>query len=99
MSINFISVIFIFLLILFFTQNIYSVEYIRDENPAPDSVEEVQNPINENFRVKPRRGAISPYLKDKIKELPPFFSDSHVVLNSRSFYFARSIRDDVENVA
>jgi len=77
----------------------HAAEYIRDENPAPDSVEEVPDPINENFRVKPRRGAISPYLKDKIKDLPPFFSDSHVVLNARSFYFDRSITGDVENVA
>jgi len=90
----------IFLLIFSSSHQLtHAAEYIRDENPAPDSVEEVPDPINENFRVKPRRGAISPYLKDKIKDLPPFFSDSHVVLNLRSFYFDRSIRDDVENVA
>jgi len=90
----------IFLLIISSSHQLnYATEYIRDENPAPDSVEELHDPINENFRVKPRRGIIFPYLKERIKDLPPFFSDSHLELNVRSFYFDRSITDDVENVA
>ncbi len=99
MSINFRSVTFVILIILFFTQNIYSIEYIRDEQPAPESVEEIADPISEYFKILPRRKRLFPNLKEKIEKLPPFFSDSHIVLNVRSFYFDRSNVDDTENVA
>lgn len=99
MSINFKSVTFVIIIILFFSQNIYSIEYIRDEKPAPESVEEIADPISEYFKILPRRRRLFPNLKEKIENLPPFFSDSHITLNLRSFYFDRSITDDVENVA
>ena len=80
-------------------QLIHAVEYISDEQPAPESVEQLADPISEYFEILPRRRRFSPYLKEKIKNLPPFFSDSYLELNLRSFYFDRSIADDVENVA
>jgi len=66
MSINFKSVTFVILIILFFTQNIYSIEYIRDEQPAPESVEEIADPISEYFKILPRRRRLFPNLKEKI---------------------------------
>ena len=55
MSINFKSVTFVILIILFFNQKIYSVEYISDEQPAPESVEQLADPISEYFEIPPRR--------------------------------------------
>ncbi|NIP32025.1 MAG: hypothetical protein GTO02_21520, partial [Candidatus Dadabacteria bacterium] len=93
------SIISVLLIILFFTQNIYSAEYKRDEQPAPKSVEEFDDTISEYFKIPSRRRRLLPYLKEKIKNLPPFFSNSHIELNTRSYYFDRSNADVIDNVA
>lgn len=95
-----ISLIILLIFFVSFTMSFsHAAEYIRDEDPAPESVEEIEDPLSEIFRVKPIRKLLFPFIKDRIKELPPFFSDSHIGLNLRNFYFYRKNPDDSESVA
>jgi len=75
----------------------FAVEYLRNEAPAPGSVEGLQSPIGETFRILPRKEIFFPrlsdYTRDYIKGLPTFFSDTQLDLNIRSFYFDRNRGD------
>ncbi|NIP29730.1 MAG: hypothetical protein GTO02_05545, partial [Candidatus Dadabacteria bacterium] len=65
--------------------DVYAVEYLRDEEPAPDSVEELESPIGDSFRIIPRRRVLVPILRNYLERLPPFFSDTQLDLNIRTY--------------
>lgn len=81
------------------SNNVYAVEYLRDEEPAPDSVEALESPIGESFQIIPRRRILFPILRNFLEKLPPFFSDTQLDLNIRSYYFDRTRADGSESVA
>jgi len=60
----------------------FAVEYLRDERPAPGSVEDLESPIGESFKITPRKIILFPrlsdYIRDYIKGLPTFFSDTQL---------------------
>jgi len=96
--------IFSFLLIsLIISKSVCAVEYLRDEGPAPGSVEDLESPIGDTFKIAPRKIIVFPrlsdYIRNYIKGLPTFFSDSRLDLNIRSFYFDRSNPDGSESTA
>jgi hypothetical protein len=62
-------------------------EYIRDEEPPPASVEQTVSPMQFSFRLVPERPGLFPGLKEKLKDLPPFFRDTKLDLNLRTYYF------------
>jgi hypothetical protein len=61
-------------------------EYIGDEEPPPASVEQSVTPMELSFRIRPERPGLFPWLKEKIKDLPPFFRDTKLDLNPRTYY-------------
>ena len=81
------------------SNNVYAVEYLRDEEPAADSVEALESPIGESFQIIPRRRILFPILRNFLEKLPPFFSDTQLDLNIRSYYFDRTRADGSESVA
>jgi len=89
------SQIFIFVAV----KTSFAVEFLRDEEPAPDSVEGIESPIGQTFRIKPRKEVMFPRLREFLQNLPPVFSDTQLDLNVRSYYFDRSNRDGSESVA
>jgi len=81
----------------------FAVEYLRDERPAPGSVEDLESPIGDTFKITPRKKILFPrfsdYIRNYIKGLPTFFSDTQLDLNIRSFYSDRSNPDGSQSTA
>ena len=61
-------------------------EYIGDEEPPPASVEQDVTPMERTFRLFPERPGLFPRLKEKLKDLPPFFRDTKLDVNLRTYY-------------
>ncbi len=64
-------------------------EYIRDEEPVPDSVDQVVSPMELSFQEKAKIPRFFPWLKEQLKDTPAFFRDTKLNLNIRSFYLYR----------
>ncbi|MGZ3614026.1 MAG: OprD family outer membrane porin [Thermodesulfobacteriota bacterium] len=64
----------------------------KEESPAPDSVDEINTAIEENFQKqsKPKGFMISEILKEKLKDLPPFFRDMNFAIKPRTYFFYES---------
>jgi len=62
-------------------------EYIRDEEPIPESTDQVVTPLELAFREKPRIPRFFPWLKEQLKNTPPFLRDTGLDLNIRSYYY------------
>ena len=65
-------------------------EYIRDQEPVPDSVDQVVTPIDLSFKEEAKIPRFFPWLKDKLKDTTPFLRDTKLDLNIRSYYFYRA---------
>ena len=74
----------------------WSAEYLRAEEPAPDSVKELSNPFNAAFRPRLRRPlpALGVMLKQKLAPFSPFWRDTTLDLHHRTYYFHRKNCDD-----
>lgn len=73
-------------------------EYLATEGPAPESVEQVEAPTQAGFAPEApvRRGLFG--LRRKLEGLPPFWSDSSVEVNLRSYYLERQNQDAPDNL-
>jgi hypothetical protein len=69
-------------------------DVISQEHPTPTSVDEITTPIERSFLERIPRPGIFPWLKEQLKDTPPFFRDTELDLNLRSFYFRRDKFDD-----
>ena len=69
----------------------WAQEDIAAEGPPPSSVEQSVSPIGRSFerpfRLLPPRPLFFPWLKDQLKDAPPFFRDTKLDLNQRTYYF------------
>ena len=74
-------------------------EYIRNQEPVPESVDQVTSPIELSFREKPKIPRFFPWLKEELKDTPAFFRDTKLDLNIRTYYFDRENCDDSKSVA
>ena len=75
-------------------------EYIRDQEPVPESVDQVVTPMELSFQPeKPKIPRFFPWLKEKLKDTPAFFRDTKLDLNVRTYYFDREKYDDSKSVA
>jgi outer membrane OprD family porin len=81
MMINFIAV----------PSKLYATEpaYVLDENPHPSSADNIKGPISSSFIIKRLEGPFFPRLKEKLQDLPPFFRDTTLGVNFRTFDFDR----------
>jgi hypothetical protein len=67
-----------------------STEFIANEGPAPDSVEELHGPIVIAFPdAEERPDALSGSISEWLDDLSPFWSDAHANANFRTYYFLR----------
>ena len=74
-------------------------EVISQEEPTPSSVDEITSPIERSFIERIERPGFFPWLKEQLKDAPPFFRDTKLDLNLRSFYFHRDKFDDSVSAA
>jgi len=94
-----IIIIFSFINNFLMSQTSMAIEYLRSEQPAPDSVKNLESPLDQPFRIIPRKKLLIPTLRNYIKNLPPFFSDTELYINFRTYYFDRSNPDNSESVS
>jgi outer membrane porin, OprD family len=74
-------------------------ESVLLEYPFPSSVDEDVTPIEVSFRERVFPPVMFPLLKQRLKDAPPFFRDTQLDLNMRSYYFYRDRFDDSVNEA
>jgi hypothetical protein len=74
-------------------------EYIGDQEPVPDSVDQVVTPMELAYKEPPTIPRFFPWLKEKLKDTPPFFRDTKFDINIRTYYFNREQYDNNENEA
>lgn len=82
------------LLFLLTAMRVGAQEVISQEEPTPSSVDEITTPIERSFIERIPRPGIFPWLKEQLKDAPPFFRDTKLDLNLRSYYFRRDKFDD-----
>src|SRR6185369_1538168 len=54
----------------------WAQDVISQEEPQPESVEEDQTPIDRLLRLEVKRVRPFPWLKEQLKDLPPFLRDT-----------------------
>jgi hypothetical protein len=69
-------------------------EAISQEEPTTTSVEESVSSMERSFVEKPARPMLFPQLKDQLKDTDPFFRDTKLDINLRTYYFYRDKYDD-----
>jgi hypothetical protein len=69
-------------------------EVISGEEPAPSSVDEVTTPMERSFKEKPSLPGFFPWAKEELKDTDPFFRDTKLDVNLRTYYFYRDKYDD-----
>lgn len=74
-------------------------EDIDTEEPIPASVDEIVSPMDRLGELKQVRPGFFPWLKEQLKDYPPFLRDMTMALNLRSFYMRRSNYDGSTNEA
>ena len=57
------------------------------EEPTPTSVEESVSPIERSFVEKAARQGLFPQFKEHLKDMDPFFRDTRLDVNLRTYYF------------
>lgn len=68
------------------------------EEPSSEALGEDITHMDESFREKPRGPGFFPSLKEQLKDTSPFFRDTDVDVNLRTYYFDRTL-GDTESVA
>jgi hypothetical protein len=86
-------------LLLFGSAPVMAQEYIRDQEPVPDSVDQVVTPMELSFQEKREVPRFFPWLKEQLKDTTPFLRDTKLDLNIRSYYFYRANYDNAVNEA
>jgi hypothetical protein len=75
-------------------------EYIGNQEPVPESVDQVTSPIELSFQKEKREiPRFFPWLKEQLKDTPAFFRDTKLNLNVRTYYFYRDKYDDTKSEA
>jgi hypothetical protein len=74
-------------------------EVIGAEEPTPSSVDEVTTPMERSFKEKPPLPGLFPWAKEQLKDTDPFFRDTKLDVNLRTYYFYRDKYDDSKSEA
>jgi len=62
--------------------------------PAPESVKELDDPLETGLKEEIPEETLFPSVKRLLRDLPPFFRDTELKWNTRSYYFNRNHQDD-----
>jgi hypothetical protein len=63
--------------------------YVYDEEPTPDSAKEIKSHFASPLTEKKEKPSLFPAFKEKMNALPPFWRDTDLFLNFRTYYFYR----------
>lgn len=98
---NFLTALLVVLQILPALHNVLAANtgYISDENPAPESAKDIKSSIGSSFSKEEAKQSLFPALKEKMASLPPFWRDTSLILNFRTYYFYRDNVDTSKNEA
>ncbi len=77
----------------------WAQEAISLLGPPPSSVTNVVTSIGLSFAEKPTEPGLFPWLKEELKDTPPFFRDTKLSLNIRTYYFDRNKFDNSNSEA
>jgi hypothetical protein len=81
----------------------WAQEAIAEQAPPPASVEQSVSPmeslVERPFWLLPERAHLVTWLKDRVKDAPPFFRDAELDLNLRTFYLNATNFDHARNEA
>ena len=69
-------------------------EAVLQDGPPPSSVEESVTPMEKAFEKPPERVRPFEKLKETLKDTPPFFRDTRLDVNLRTYYFYRDKFDN-----
>ncbi len=63
-----------------------------EERPAPESVDQINTAVEQNFQKEPtpEGSSLSKMLKEKLKDLPPFIRDMSFNIKPRTYFFYES---------
>ncbi len=64
-------------------------DYLLEEQPHPSSAEDIKGPLSSSFPKEITKPLLFPVLKEKLQDLPPFFRDTHLNINFRTYDFDR----------
>jgi hypothetical protein len=73
-------------------------DYLREEDPVEDTMEDAKGTITKGFFTKPFRLSLFPRIKKRLESLPPFWRDTRLAAKPRTYYFDRD-RDSGNSVA
>jgi len=76
-------------LLLWASTPVMANEAVSQEEPTATSVEESVSSIERSFTEKMARPGLFPRLKEELKDADPFFRDTKLDINLRTFYFYR----------
>ena len=63
--------------------------YVYDEEPTPDSAKEIESHFAGPLAEKEEKPSLFPAFKEKMNTLPPFWRDTDLTMNFRTYYFYR----------
>ena len=86
-------------MLLWWSAPVLAQEAVSIDRPPPSSVEETVTPMDETFEKPPERVRPIEKLKDMLKDLPPFFRDTKLDVNLRTYYFYREKFDNSKSEA
>jgi hypothetical protein len=69
-----------------FASPAFAAERELDQKPPPSSVSEIETPIQRAFPVLPERPRLFPWIRQRLKKLPPFFADTRLEARFRTYY-------------
>jgi len=90
MAVRFLTAAISFMVILFWARTpVVASEAVSQEEPTATSVEESVSPIERSYMEKMAKPGLFPQLKEHLKNMDPFFRDTKLDVNLRTFYFYR----------
>jgi hypothetical protein len=69
------------------------------EAPAPESLGELRDSLEKGFEEESREETLFPRVKRLLRDFPPFFRDTELKWNTRSYYFDERGQDDSRSEA
>ncbi len=88
----------VFALIAPVAVNAAGPDYIRDEQPVVDTMDDAKGTFEEGFEDKRFARSLYPRLKRRLESLSPFWRDTSLTIKPRSYYLD-SRRDSPDSVA
>lgn len=74
-------------------QPAHASERELEKAPPPTTTEEIETPLQRTFLAPARKEPLFPWVRQKLKELPPFFADTQLEARFRTYYLHKDRTD------